>query len=112
MSSHRTWVGVDLDGTLAQYDGFKGDTAIGAPIRPMVLRVKALLAAGIDVRLFTARAYDASEEALQAMRAWCAEHLGQEIPITCTKDHGMIAFFDDRAYRVQRNVGLLCPGQE
>jgi hypothetical protein len=108
----RSWVGVDLDGTLATYDGFKGDTAIGDPIMPMVTRVRCLLAAGVDVRLFTARASNASEEALQAMRDWCREHLGREIPITCEKTQGMIMFFDDRARRVQRNTGLLLDREE
>lgn len=107
MAQIRTWIGVDLDGTLAVYDGFKGETHIGAPILPMVIRVRLWLAAGLDVRLFTARAHEASEECLQAMRDWCREHLGQEIPITATKDHGMVAFYDDRAVQVARNTGAI-----
>jgi hypothetical protein len=34
------WIGVDLDATLARYDGFKGETIIGEPIPLMVNRVK------------------------------------------------------------------------
>jgi len=37
----RPWIGVDLDGTLAHYDGWKGPTHIGAPIHKMVQRVRA-----------------------------------------------------------------------
>lgn len=32
------WIGVDLDGTLAEYDGWKGPDEIGAPVEPMVER--------------------------------------------------------------------------
>jgi len=49
------WIGVDLDGTLAHYDKWAGPTEIGAPIAPMVNRVKAWLAAGLEVRILTAR---------------------------------------------------------
>jgi hypothetical protein len=51
----RGWIGVDLDGTLAKYDGWKGPLEIGEPIMPMVERVKAWLAEGLEVRIFTAR---------------------------------------------------------
>lgn len=49
------WIGVDLDGTLAHYDGWKGADHIGAPVPAMVERVKAWLANGREVRIFTAR---------------------------------------------------------
>ncbi len=49
------WIGVDLDGTLAQYDGWKGPDNIGDPIPLMVGRVKEWLEAGHEVRVFTAR---------------------------------------------------------
>ena len=64
------WIGVDLDGTLALW-GTKDPhttfihydvTRIGAPIPAMVDRVKALIAAGEDVRIFTARVGPASDE--------------------------------------------------
>lgn len=37
------WIGVDLDGTLAEYLGWQGMGHIGEPIAPMVERVKAWL---------------------------------------------------------------------
>lgn len=49
------WVGVDLDGTLAHYDEFRGDDHVGEPIEPMVRRVRKMLDEGKDVRIFTAR---------------------------------------------------------
>lgn len=51
------WIGVDFDGTLAEsmekYDAKK----CGAPIERMIERVRDLLDAGQEVRIFTARAY-------------------------------------------------------
>lgn len=44
---------MDLDGTLAEYHGWNG--GIGKPIPGMVRRVKAWLAEGLEVRIFTAR---------------------------------------------------------
>ena len=34
------WIGVDLDGTLAHYDGWKGIEHVGPPIPAMLARVK------------------------------------------------------------------------
>ena len=53
--AHFGWIGVDLDGTLAQYDGFKGCTVIGDPVQVMLARVKKWISEGIEVRIFTAR---------------------------------------------------------
>ncbi len=55
------WLAVDLDGTLAEYDKFRGHDHIGAPIPAMVERVKALIASGFEVRIFTARVADPTE---------------------------------------------------
>lgn len=52
--STKGWIGVDLDGTLAEYHGWT-DGEIGKPIPTMVARVKRWLADGKDVRIFTAR---------------------------------------------------------
>jgi len=51
------WVGVDLDGTLAEFGEWKGAGHIGRPIPAMVDAVKNLLKAGITVKIFTARAH-------------------------------------------------------
>ena len=40
------WIGVDLDGTLAHYKGWKGRDHIGEPIPAMMQRVKQWLEEG------------------------------------------------------------------
>jgi len=93
------WYGFDLDGTLATYDGFKGEEHVGEPT-PLVDMVKKMLAEGKDVRLFTAR------RPHPAIRRWMVKHLGAQIPITNTKDEHMIGLWDDRAVGVRRNEGV------
>lgn len=95
------WIGVDLDGTLAQYDHYRGDAHVGAPIPAMVQRVRAWIDEGRDVRLFTAR------KPHPAIRKWMQQHLGKVLPITHTKDYHMQLLIDDRAIGVQRNTGKL-----
>lgn len=108
------WIGVDLDGTLAHYDGFKGPTVIGAPIPAMVERVKRWLAQGKQVKIFTARVYakenedpKQAEEARAAIEKWSKQHLGRVLPVTYKKDRNMVRLYDDRARQVQFNTGKL-----
>ena len=68
------WIGVDLDGTLAHYDEFRGDDYVGEPIEPMVERVKQWLDEGKDVRIFTARKPHPS------IRKFSKEKLRQDSP--------------------------------
>ncbi len=118
------WIGVDLDGTLAEYHGWPDDGSIGKPILAMVERVKKWLAEGKDVRIFTARVFplgtdqanrshllfsewrmnDAAKQQ-QQIYAWCKEHLGKILAVTCTKDYSMIELWDDRAIQVIPNTG-------
>jgi hypothetical protein len=102
------WIGVDLDGTLAEYSGFKGAGVIGAPVPRMLRRVVRWLELGVDVRIFTARAGD--EEAERAIRAWCEAHLGKPLPVTATKNYQMIELWDDRAVQVVPNTGERADG--
>ena len=55
MVAYRPWIGVDLDGTPAHYDGWKAWNIIGPPIPLMMARVPAWLTEGHEVRIFTAR---------------------------------------------------------
>lgn len=109
------WIGVDFDGTLATYYGWRDDGALGDPIGPMVDRVKRWRADGIEVRVFTARAghSDAgvNEEQREKITAWCLQHLGEALPITNMKDHKMIELWDDRAVQVVLNTGARADGQ-
>jgi hypothetical protein len=108
------WIGVDLDGTLAHYEGWKGTHNIGAPIRLMVERVKGWLAAGKRVKIFTARMHGHGmpligggvEDVRTPIEAWCKEHLGAVLEITNVKDFGMIELWDDRAIQVEANTGI------
>ena len=100
------WIGVDLDGTLAEYGGWKGPDHIGKPIEPMVDRVKGWLARGIEVKVFTARA--SVPEMIPIIESWCALHIGVVLPVTNVKDFAMIELWDDRAVRVKMNIGKPC----
>ena len=112
------WIGVDLDGTLATYDGWKGPGHIGEPVPLMVERVKQWLSEGKDVRIFTARvSHDGTEaskldadKAWAAIVKWCHTHLGQSLRITNIKDYAMIELWDDRAVQVVPNTGRRADG--
>lgn len=56
LANDTEWIGVDLDDTLAHYEGFKGADHIGELIPKMLKRVKQWLSAGKVVKIFTARA--------------------------------------------------------
>ncbi len=104
------WIGVDLDGTLAEYSGWQGADHIGKPIKAMLERVMRWLGDGKDVRLVTARASveDPAERnlAIDAIRKWCVDHIGAELPVTDRKDFGMVELWDDRAVQVEKNTGV------
>lgn len=99
----RGWIGVDLDGTAAKYGGYRGPTVIGDPVPEMAARVRAWLAQGRDVRIFTARAGD--PRAVAAIRAWTRKHFGLELPVTNKKDPSMAESWDDRNVAVETNTG-------
>ena len=69
--SDESWVGVDLDGCLAHYDGWD-DGKIGKPVPLMLARVKGLLAQGQQVKIFTARA--GVPELIPPIKAWLVKH--------------------------------------
>lgn len=118
---------VDLDGTLAVYDRWRGHIHIGEPIPRMVDRVKQLLADGHYVTIFTARLagsdYVLGRAANAAMyltdgpdckkyndiavliEEWCRMHIGQVLPITAEKKPYFHAILDDRAEQILLNDG-------
>jgi len=105
------WIGVDLDGTLAQYHHWVSADHIGEPISSMVDRVKRWLAQGRTVKIFTARVYgNQRDEALAPIEQWCQKHIGQVLEVTCSKDYGMIELWDDRAVQVEPNTGRRVDG--
>lgn len=133
--NNKGWIGVDLDGTLAEYHGWQGPEHIGAPVASMVAMVKHALAAGHEVRIFTARitpfnqcirsAHDLdrirsavplekrtprlleAHKAGKAIFKWCVQHIGTPLTITNVKDYDLFELWDDRAISVEKNTGKL-----
>lgn len=104
-------IAVDLDGTLAHYDTWKGVEHIGEPIPNMVERVKKALAVGHHVSIFTARVADDhalrdDEVARLYIEEWCLKHIGVRLPVTAVKSGYFTEFWDDRAVRIERNFGV------
>lgn len=103
------WIGVDLDGTLAHYDYWRGHTHIGEPIPAMVNRVLGWLAEGIEVRIFTARLSDPSygqPYITHIVTEWCLEHLGVVLQVTNIKTFDMIELWDDDCVQLEPNTGI------
>lgn len=99
------WYGVDLDGTLAEYNSEGIDQGIGKPIQPMVDRIKQWLKDGREVRIVTARAAVVGEGA--RVQQWLVDQAGlPALRVTNEKDFQMIELWDDRAVTVEFNTGL------
>ena len=98
------WIGVDLDATLAEYHGWNNGL-IGNPIPVMIARVKQRIALGETIKIFTARVCTGDKEQIALIKAWCQEHIGQELEITATKDFACIEIWDDRCKQVEPNTG-------
>lgn len=99
------WIGVDLDGTLAFYDHWRGAENIGDPIPAMLKRVRGWLEQGETVKILTARAAD--EEQKKYVREWLDNLNLQDIEITDKKDFSMIELWDDRCVTVEKNTGKI-----
>lgn len=98
------WIGVDLDGTLAHYDGWKGPDHIGAPIPAMLEFVKSLIAAGEEIKIFTARA--CIPEQIPPVQDYL-ESIGlPRLEVTNLKDFRMKRLYDDRCVQVVMNTGM------
>ena len=108
------WIGVDLDGTLAEYHRGDlrtyGNTYIGPPVPEMVARVKSWLERGFEVRIFTARISEEHPGDLQKIRSaielWLQINIGHKLKITNVKDYNMIELWDDRSIQVIPNTGV------
>jgi len=110
------WIGVDLDGTLAYHDTWKGHEHIGEPIPAMLQRVQDWLASGLTVKIFTARFCEHGLtvnqqhgpvviDVVTPIENWCLQHLGRKLPVTNVKDYDMLELWDDRAVQVIPNTG-------
>lgn len=106
------WIGFDLDGTLAIYTNWQGIEHIGEPIANTVAIVKKLLMTGQKVKILTARVCSMQTNtdimlATKAIKAWCLEHIGQELEVTAEKDWNLIELYDDRCITVEYNTGRI-----
>lgn len=121
------WIGVDLDGTLAEYHGWVGPEHIGAPIPKMLDRVLAWVEKGREVRIVTARVSPIKEDCEQcraAVQEWLHKHVYPRCPawfnepvqielkVTHEKDQKMLELWDDRCVQVIPNTGMRADGKE
>lgn len=97
-----TWIGVDFDGTLATYQDGQYPR-LGEPVPAIVERVKAWLADGVTVRIFSNRAHRIED--VSAVHDWCLKHIGVALQVTACKDHDLVELWDDCAHGVVRNTG-------
>jgi hypothetical protein len=128
-SSGYGWIGVDLDGTLAHYEGWKGAEHIGKPIPKMVDRVINWMLHGPEVRIMTARVSPGKGDedvCRTVIEQWLKKHIYSRLPasfvdapvpfpylkITNEKDHKMIELWDDRCVQVIPNTGERADGKE
>lgn len=111
--SDKAWIGCDLDGTLAKYDGWKGWDHIGDPIPNMVKRIKEYISKGIKVKIWTARASQVSrsrsnitfQQMEKVIQDWTEKHLGIRLEVVTEKDCYMMAAIDDSIMQVEPNTG-------
>jgi len=97
--------GVDLDGTLAEYNGWQGVDVIGKPINKMLDKVKRWIDEGIRVVIFTARASD--PDSIDAIITWLEDNGIGGLEITNIKTSDISRIYDDRAIQVRRNEGSI-----
>ncbi len=110
---NQPWVGIDLDGTLAEYKGWVSPEHIGPPVPKMVELIRSILKDDIEVRIFTARvAGDREGIEPRATKKLIQDWLEKEchlprLEVTNIKDFGMVELYDDRAVQVEFNTGEL-----
>lgn len=104
-------IAVDLDGTLAYYDHWRGPEHIGRPISKMMDRVRVWIGQGEEVVIFTARVSvtdgEAANYAQHHIAKWLRKHGLGNLEITCIKSMNFSVIYDDRAIQVEQNTGVL-----
>lgn len=116
--SEAATIAVDLDGTLAHYDHWRGVEHIGEPVPRMLERVKSWIAQGYNVVIFTARITPlipgtehyvvedcARDTAISFIKAWLLKHGLPDLEVTNIKRQNFSVFYDDRAIAVVANTG-------
>ena len=102
--SDNGWIGVDLDGTLAEYQGWKSIAYIGRVIEPMKQRILNWIAEGKTVKIFTARVQE--PDAIPHIKHWLGVNGLPDLEITNVKDFAMIELWDDRCVSIVQNTGV------
>ena len=69
----------------------------------MIAMVKSLLAAGVTVKIFSARACE--PESIPIIQAWAEKHGLGRLEVTNQKDYDLIRYYDDRAIQMVPNRG-------
>jgi hypothetical protein len=104
------WIGVDLDGTLAHYDEWRGPHLIGPPIKKMVARVNKWHKQGKIVKIITARVGNQPKRyaafVTKHIHKWLEENGMPKMEVVATKDFGMVEMYDDRCVQMVTNTGL------
>ena len=105
-----SWIGVDLDGTLADDSklSWYGMGFIGEPVPAMLERVRDWLKDETIVKIVTARVSIPGQEEL--IHAWLEKHGLPKLIVTNAKDFNMIELWDDRCVAVERNTGNILGG--
>lgn len=101
-------IAVDLDGTLAHYDGWKGIEHIGPVIPEVANAMERAQKEGADVWIYTARVSDPAdaEQAGKYVHDWLIKNNLKFEGITAVKHKFFSEFWDDRAIQVIKNEGI------
>lgn len=102
IESDPPWLGVALDGTLADDSKAEGD-AIGPPVHNMVQRLIDWDAQGYCIKILTWRA--ATEAGLAEVHSWLKQHGLPSLEVTDAKDFSMVEFWSADALQVPANTG-------
>jgi hypothetical protein len=110
----KAWWGFDVDKTIAVDEGKVRGGVIGAPIKPLIRRMKHYLRQGRNVAIVTARIHPDNADAIlqrALVRQFLIDNLGVEdaikVALRYDKDRHMIVLFDDRVEQVIPNKGIL-----
>lgn len=111
MLNGKMHIAVDLDRTLAYYDGWRGPLHIGHPIPAMVRCVQEHLMKGDTVTIFSDRIHDdpktgvTAEQVKKAIGDWSENVIGVRLDATNIKLHTFDRIYDDIAIQVVPNKG-------
>jgi hypothetical protein len=105
------WVGVDLDGTLAEEVKVDENYAltIGKPYPKVIAFVKDLIDSGVKVKIFTPRVSEMEPRhaaAEKAIRKWTKAQFGTPIPSTATRDYLCVTILSVKVKQLVPDTGM------